>query len=115
MKECKRGDITLRRVRRIPGDEVGRILLATASRPMTARQLSEMLNIPIVNCYRKIKLLESLGLLNRFATLYSPRGKAVALYSSQLRDARIYYSDNRLKMALKVPPGVLTRQSHSPK
>jgi predicted transcriptional regulator len=100
----------------VPGDEAGRILLATASRPMTARQLSDMLDIPIVNCYRKIKLLESLGLLTKVTTLYTPRGRGVSLYSSRLKNARIYYSKNKIKMALKLPREVLkNRQYHTQK
>lgn len=83
---------------------------------MTARQLSEMLDIPIVNCYRKIKLLESLGLLAKVTTLISPRGRGVSLYSSRMKNARIYYSKDRIKMAVKVPREVLEkRQYHTRK
>ena len=98
-----RGDRTIRRLRRVPGDEAGIILLATASKPMTPRQLSEMLDIPIVQTYRKIRLLESLGLLNRAGTLYRENGKSVTLYSSQMKDAKLFYSKNKLQLALKIP------------
>ncbi len=86
------------------------ILLATASKPRTPRQLSEMLDIPIVQCYRKIRLLESLGLLKKVATLFYDKGKSATLYSSQLKDAKLYYSKNKLKMALKLP-GRLVKKS----
>jgi replication initiation and membrane attachment protein DnaB len=93
----------MKRFKRVPGDEAGIILLATASKPLTPRQLSDMLDIPIVHCYRKIRLLESLGLLKRAATLFSNEGKGVTLYSSQIREAKLFYSENKLKMALKLP------------
>lgn len=93
----------LQRMKRVPGDEAGLILLATASKPLTPRQLSEMLDIPIVLCYRKIRLLESLGLLGEAATLFSDGGKGVTLYSSQIRGAKLFYSENKLKMALRLP------------
>jgi len=99
-------------VRSVPGDEAGRILLATASKPMTARHLSEMLDIPIVECYRKIKFLESLGLLSKATTLISARGRGISLYSSQLREARLFYSNNRIKMALKLPREVLKKHQY---
>jgi predicted transcriptional regulator len=98
-----RGENLLKRMKRVPGDEAGVILIATASRPMTPRQLSEMLNIPIVNCYRKIRHLESLGLLTKAATLYANNGKGVTLYSSQLKGGKLFYSKDKLKLALKIP------------
>ncbi len=90
-------------MKRVPGDEAGVILLATTTKPMTPRQLSEMLDIPIVHCYRKIRHLESLGLLKKAATLYTDNGKGIALYSSQLRGGKLFYSDNKLKLALRIP------------
>jgi len=90
-------------MKRVTGDEAGVILLATATKPMTPRQLSEMLNIPIVHCYRKIRHLESLGLLKKAATLYTDNGKVISLYSSQLRGGKLFYSDNKLKLALRIP------------
>jgi hypothetical protein len=98
-----RGDKTIRRMKRVPGDEAGIILLATASRPLTPRQLSDMLDIPIVHCYRKIRHLESLGLLKKAATLFSDNGKGVTLYSSQIGGAKLFYSENKLKMILRMP------------
>jgi hypothetical protein len=98
-----RGDKTIRGMKRVPGDEAGMILLATASKPMAPRQLSEMLDIPIVRCYRKIRLLESLGLIKKAATLFSDNGKGVTLYSSQIAGAKLFYAENKLKMALRVP------------
>jgi hypothetical protein len=90
-------------MKRVPGDEAGIILLATASRPLTPRQLSVLLDIPIVHCYRKIRQLESLGLLKKAATLFSDNGREVTLYSSQIGGAKLFYSRNKLKMMLRMP------------
>jgi hypothetical protein len=79
---------------------------------MTARHLSELLDIPIVECYRKIKLLESLGLLTKATTLYSGRGRGISLYSSRLKEAKLFYSNNRVKMALKVPRKTLKEHQY---
>lgn len=107
-----RGDTTIRRLRRVPGDEAGIILLATASKPMSPRQLSDMLDIPIVQTYRKIRLLESLGLLNKAGTLYRDSGKSVTLYSSQMKDAKLFYSKNKLQLALKIPGKMIRRNRY---
>ncbi len=93
----------MRRFKRVPGDEAGVILLATASEPLTPRQLSVMLDIPIVQTYRKIRHLESLGLLRKAGTLIRDNGKTTTLYSSQIRGAKLFYSKNKLKMLLKIP------------
>lgn len=74
------------------------ILSATIHTPKSAQDLSEELDISIAACYRKIRELESLGLLKCTKKILTKDGKRIRLYQSQVKGAFIFFENGRLKV-----------------
>lgn len=79
-----------------------RILVATSRTPKTVQELSAMFGIPIAGCYRKVKELEDVGLLEKVDKILTPRGKRVARFRSVLRGAYIQFFNNELRVTLEL-------------
>lgn len=83
-----------------------RILLATNEREYSALDLSRSLGLPIVACYRRIRVLEDLGVLGASRSVMSTAGHPVRLFRSHLRSARITFDEGRLVATIELaPPG----------
>lgn len=83
-----------------------RILVATHDRDCSAFDLSRSLGIPIVACYRRIRVLEDLGLLAAARMTMSSAGHPVRYFRSHLRSARIVFEDGELRAQIELaPPG----------
>lgn len=86
-----------------------RILLGTFDRAVSALDLSRRFRIPIAACYRRIKELESLGLMYCERALPSRNGKGLQLFRSRLKSVRIAFEDGSLRARVEVgPAGVLS-------
>ena len=81
-----------------------RILLATNDREYSALDLSRRLGLPIVACYRRIRVLEDLGVLGVSRSLMSSAGHPVRLFRSHLRSAQITYEEGRLVATIELAP-----------
>lgn len=79
-----------------------RILSATAFRPLSAREIAYMFDIPLVSCYRKMAELESLGLLKCVDRPLTQSGKRVKVYKSQLIRVSVNFEGGKLKITLDV-------------
>ncbi len=77
-----------------------RILELTTERPMNASELSEILNIPIAACYRRIRMLRDAGMLSEAGKSVSIGGKSVASYKSAVGTAELILKDGRLKVVI---------------
>jgi len=87
-------------------EDIEKILLGTYNHPRSARELSEKLGIPIARCYRKIRILESAGLLKREKTLIDRRGRILYLYRSLLDDAYVFFENGRRRVRFRVAMGI---------
>jgi hypothetical protein len=86
-----------------------RILLGTFERSASAVELSRRFGIPIAACYRRIKELESLGLVFCERELPSRNGKGLQMFRSRLKSVRVSLEDGNLRARVEVgPAGVLT-------
>jgi len=74
------------------------ILSATFHEARSAQELSDTLDISIAACYRKIRELETLGLLKCTKKILSKDGKRIRLYQSQVKGAFIFFENGRLKV-----------------
>ena len=79
-----------------------RILSATAFRPLSAREIAYMFNIPLVSCYRKMGELEKLGLIKCVDRPLTQSGKRVKVYKSQLLKVAVTFEGGKLKIVMDV-------------
>jgi predicted ArsR family transcriptional regulator len=62
------------------GEEYSAAILAATDRPRSARELSELLEVPIATCYRRIEALVAAGLLEERGRELSDRGRRTSVY-----------------------------------
>ncbi len=82
-----------------------KIILSTMSKTLSAQELSEILDIPIAACYRKIKQLESAGLLGCAERRLTQSGKRVCYYKSQVKNASIEFSEGKVIACIRKTDG----------
>lgn len=97
------GDMDYSTLPRVIMDEKNiRILSATAFRPLSAREIAYMFNIPLVSCYRKMGELEKLGLIKCVDRPLTQSGKRVKVYKSQLLKVAVTFEGGKLKIVMDV-------------
>ena len=82
--------------------DIEKILIGTYQGAKSAQELSKIYGIPAATCFRKIKQLRSMGLLEVKETVYASGGKKVDYYSANLENAYVFYDSGRLKVRFKV-------------
>ena len=82
-----------------------KILVCTLHKPRTAIEISRDFGIPIAACYRRIRMLENLGLLRCVERRLSSEGKRTSVYVSMLKGAYIYLEDGVLKARFELMDG----------
>ena len=83
-----------------------KILLATYKRKISAQEISQRYGIPIAACYRKIRSLEEVGLIECVERILTQKGKRKNLYTSCLRNAYIFFENGRLRVRFQLATGV---------
>jgi len=81
-----------------------RILLGTFNRAVSALELSHRFDIPIAACYRRIRMLEQMGLVFCERELPSRNGKGLQLFRSRLRSVRVSLEEGRLSARVLLDP-----------
>lgn len=85
-----------------------RILLGTVERAASALELSRRFRIPIAACYRRIKELETMGLVYCERAVPSRNGKGLQMFRSRLKSVRISLEEGRLRARVEIgPAGIL--------
>jgi ribosomal protein S25 len=84
-----------------------KILLATYKRRISAQEISQRYGIPIAACYRKIRTLEEAGLIQCVDRILTQKGKRKNLYTSNLRNAYIFFEGGRLRARFQLSTGVV--------
>ena len=72
-----------------------RILAFTSKRPACAQELSQLLDIPIAMCYRRIGEMEKAGLLQITERFLNRKGKRVNIYKAMVKVAKIEFAEGR--------------------
>ncbi len=83
-----------------------RIIGATLHRPLDAITMSNMLGIPIAVCYRRIRELEKLGLIEKVGRKLTKKGKWINLYKAKIKDAEIRMENGKIFLKLKFRYGM---------
>jgi hypothetical protein len=96
------------------GDEAARlvidnysaqIIFATDLRAKSAQTLSQGYGIPIAACYRRIKSLESIGVLVCTERFLNQKGKWVRLYQSKVREMDVRFEEGRMRVNITFRDG----------
>lgn len=82
-----------------------RILAAVSYKSKGAQEVSEEYNIPIAACYRRIKDLESAGLIVMTSKILNQRGKRVSTYMSMLKCAEMQYINGHMRVKVNLKTG----------
>ncbi len=94
------------RVSQLLTDEYSvKILVATVRQPRSAQDIAIKFGIPIAACYRRIKDLESAGLLVCQERRLSQQGKRVSFYISMLKNAYVFFEDGHLRVKFQLKTG----------
>ena len=84
-----------------------RILVATQENPRSVQEISDKYDIPIAACYRKIRTLEEVGLIQCVDRILTQKGKRKNLYTSCLRNAYIFFENGKLRARFQLATGVV--------
>ena len=84
-----------------------RILVATQEHPRSVQEISDKYDIPIAACYRKIRTLEEVGLIQCVDRILTQKGKRKNLYTSCLRNAYIFFENGKLRARFQLATGVV--------
>src|SRR5207247_8916288 len=79
--------------------------LATYKRQISSQEISERYDIPIAACYRKIRILEEVGLIQCVERILTQKGKRKNLYTSCLRNAYIFFENGKLRARFQLATG----------
>ncbi len=77
-----------------------RILRATLHRALDAITLSNTLGIPIAVCYRRIRELEKLGLIEETGKRLTQKGKWIKLYKARIKNATVVMKEGKLYLKI---------------
>jgi len=77
-----------------------KILSGAFHDPITADELSVKFEIPIDICYRKIRVLETFGLLECVEKIRTSNGRRVKLYRSLVKDGCLFFEKGKLRVCL---------------
>lgn len=77
------------------------ILSLTSIKECSASQLSQELDIPLATVYRKLKLMESTGLLRHVKTIINLSGNEEKFYRCAIREATVHIHEGIFSVDFK--------------
>lgn len=80
-----------------------KILIGISLRPLTTRKISELYGIPAAVCSKKIKMLESYGLVVCVKKLPSHDDGPIKVYRASEEKVKIEQENGRYVVKIKVP------------
>ena len=84
---------------------VSRILLGTYKRPRSIQYLSEIYDIPIAVCYRRVHDLEGAGFITCTGNALNRKGKRVKLFQSLVQSAHFFYEQGKFRARVQLASG----------
>jgi predicted transcriptional regulator len=91
----------------ISNRNVSMILMCSYKKPISVHQISELYNIPIAVCYRKVNELEKLGFIRCTDKVLTRKGKRVRLYQSQIVYAHFFYEKGKFRARVQLSSGIV--------
>ncbi|MFC6872037.1 ArsR/SmtB family transcription factor [Halobellus marinus] len=88
------------------GNEYNPDILRAAEEPHSAQEFSEMLDIPIATCYRRIEELTGAGLLELHDRVLSDEHRRTNVYRRDIDEVVISFEGNDLNIKVEERPEV---------
>jgi predicted transcriptional regulator len=82
-----------------------KILVATVRVPRSAQEISRRFGIPIAACYRRIRDLQKVGLVECKERRLSQEGKRVSFFLSTVKNAYVFFEGGRLRVKFELKTG----------
>jgi predicted transcriptional regulator len=76
------------------------ILSAINNTPKTVKEISSFLNIPIAECYRKVKVLEKANLIEKCGRVLTEEGKRRTLYVALFKKIEFVIENSKINIKL---------------
>lgn len=86
-------------------DLTEKILVKTSKGAKSAAQISNESGLPLETCYKKMKLLEEMGLVKRVAMCARSASRKTAFFISELKEVHIYYIKGKINVKLEFKTG----------
>jgi DNA-binding Lrp family transcriptional regulator len=90
-------------------DHALRILIALHQESLTAQAIAARYRVPIAACYRRIRRLDSLGLISEAGFVTEGRRRPARLYKSEVDRFQITYGSGRMHLSLILRNGTETK------
>jgi DNA-binding Lrp family transcriptional regulator len=91
------------------GNEYNPDILRAASEPRSAQEFSEMLDIPIATCYRRIEELTAAGLLKLHDRVLSDEHRRTNVYRRQVDEVVVNFEGEDFTISVTERPEVKTK------
>jgi predicted transcriptional regulator len=83
--------------------DVRDILMVASKKPLSARRISDLTGIPIANCYRRLRMLVAVGLIEIDGYQLLGQGRSRNLFRSRIERLELFLHGDRLKGKLHLP------------
>ena len=91
------------------GNEYNPEILRAASEPRSAQEFSELLDIPIATCYRRIEELTGAGLLELHDRVLSDEHRRTNVYRRQVDEITVRFEGDDYAISVTERPEVKTK------
>ena len=88
------------------GNEYNPEILSAAARPHSAQEFSEMLDIPIATCYRRIEELTGAGLLTLHDRVLSEEHRRTNVYRREVDEVTVTFDGDGYAISVTERPEV---------
>jgi hypothetical protein len=80
-----------------------KVLLCTMNQSLNIQQIRSLVGIPLVKCYKKVRMMEELGLLRRVKVevVGTSKRKRIGYYRTNLKKVKLYSNQGRLKLGVE--------------
>lgn len=87
--------------------EVRAVMLTLLRRPLLGRELARATGIPVARCFRLLRRLERLGLVEGGTMMVGRRGRPAEIFRAHLQRLHLHVTDGRLRVRLVLPKGIV--------
>lgn len=91
------------------GNDYNPDILRSAYEPHSAQEFSDMLDIPIATCYRRIEELSEAGLLTLHDRVLSDEHRRTNVYRREVDEINVRFEDDNLVLNVTKRPEVKTK------
>ncbi len=87
--------------------EVRAIVLTLLRSPLRGRRLAQLTGIPVARCFRILRRLQRLGLVEAGTVMVDRRGRSSKVFRAHLQHLHLHIKDGRLRLRLALPKGMV--------